>query len=89
MTVEIPSERTHVGHMLYNIECNGNDFLSELSSVCLDDNVNGTRNELEREVAFLLPPEPVNNKKKRGHAQISYISTPRTDGKDKGRVNGK
>ena len=42
------------------------------------------RNEFERAVAFLLPTDPVKNKKKRGHAQISYVSTPRMAGKVKG-----
>ena len=51
--------------------------------------MNGTRNEYKRAVSFILPTDPVNNKKKRGHAQISYISTPRTDGKGKGREKGK
>ena len=84
MTVDILSERTCVGHMLENIECNDKDVLAALSSVFLDDNVNVMRNEFEMEVAFLLQTDPVKNKKKRGHAHISYISTPRTAGKVKG-----
>ena len=44
VTVEIPSERTCVGHFLEKIECNDKDVLSVLSSVCLDDNVNRMRN---------------------------------------------
>ena len=90
MTVEIPSERTHVGNILENIECNDKYFLAALSYVRLDDNVNGMVNDFERDVAFLLPNDPVKNKKRRGHAYISYVSTPRTVGKGKVRekVNG-
>ena len=84
MTFEIPSERTHVGHLLENIEYNDKDVSAELSSVCLDDNVNGMRNEFERAVAFLLTTDPVNNNKKRVHAQIYYVSTPSTADKGKG-----
>ena len=53
--------------------------------MCLDDIVNGMKNESESEVAFLLPTDPVNNNKKRGHDQISYVPTPRTASKSKGR----
>ena len=75
--------------LLENIECNDKDFSPALSYVCLDYNVNGMINEFERAVAFLLPTDTVNNKKKRGHAHISYVSTPRTAGKGKGRKKGK
>ena len=85
VTVEIPSELMRVGNMLENIECNDKDFLLSLSAVCLDYNGKGIRNKFERAVAFLLPTDPANNKKKRGHAHISYVSTPSTSGKDKGR----
>ena len=47
------------------------------------------RKKFEREVSFFLPPNPVNNKKKSGHAHISYVSTPSTAGKGKGREKGK
>ena len=47
--------------------------------------MNGTINEFEREGDFLLPTDPVKNKKKRVYAQISYVSTPRKAGKGKGR----
>ena len=43
----------------------------------------------KRAVYFLLPTDPVKNKKKRGNAHISYVSTPRTTGKGKGREKGK
>ena len=89
MTVEILSELTHVGHLLENIELNDMDVLAALSSVSFDDNANGMINEFERAVDFLLPTDPVKNKKKRGHVQISYVSTPRTDGKGKGKVREK
>ena len=89
MTVEIPIKRTHVGHLLKTIYCNVKDVLSALSYVRLDDNVNGMRNYFERAVDFLLPTEPEKNRKKRGHANISYVSTPRTAGKGKGREKGK
>ena len=65
------------------------DILAALSSVCLDDNVNGRINESKREVAFLLPTDPVKNKKKRGHVHIYYVFTPSKSGKGKGRENGK
>ena len=68
VTVEIPSERTHVGNILENIECNDKYFLAALSYFRLDDNVNGMVNDFERDVAFLLPNDPVKNKKRRGHA---------------------
>ena len=45
MRVEIPRERTRVRHLLENIECNDKDVLAALSSVCIDDNVNGMRYE--------------------------------------------
>ena len=88
VTVDIPSERTRVGHLLENIECNDKDALTALSYVRLDNNVNGMRNEFEREVAFLLPTDPAKNKNKRRHAQISYVSTPRTaiKGREKGKL---
>ena len=72
------------GHLLDNIEVNDKDVSAALSSVFLDDNVNGTRNDFERAVDFLLLNEPVKNKKKRGHAHISYVSIPRTA--DKGKI---
>ena len=43
------------------------------------------RNEFKREIDLLLPTEPVNNDKERGHTQIYYVSTPRMSGKGKGR----
>ena len=90
VTVEIPSECTGVGYLINNIYCNDKDLSAALSSVSLDDNANGMINEFEKAVAFLLPTDPVKNKKKRGHAQISYVSTPRTAVKVKGRekLNG-
>ena len=51
--------------------------------------MNRMRNEFERAVDLLLPTDPVKNKNKRGYAQISYASTPRTAGKVKGREKGK
>ena len=44
VTVEIPSERKCVGHLLENIYCNDKDISAVLSSFRLDDNVNGIRN---------------------------------------------
>ena len=78
-----------VEYILENIKCNDKDVSAALSSVRLDDSVNGTRNQFKRAVAFLLPNEPVRNKKNRGHAQISYVSTPRTPGRGKGKEKGK
>ena len=43
--VDIPIERTGVGHMLDNIECNDKDVSAALSSIILDDNLNGIRND--------------------------------------------
>ena len=60
-----------------------------LSSICLENNVNGMINEFEREVDFLLPTDPVRNNKKRGNAHIYYVYTSRTAGKGKGREKGK
>ena len=85
VTVEIQSERMREGHLLDNIEVNDKDVSAALSYVCLDDNVNGTRNDFERAVDFLLLNEPVKNKKKRGHAHIYYVSTSSTASKSKGR----
>ena len=79
--VKITSECTRVEHLLENIDCIYKDVSAALSSAYLDDNVNGTINEFEREGDFLLPTDPVKNKKKRVYAQISYVSTPRTGGK--------
>ena len=42
------------------------------------------RNEFKRSVAFLLPTDPVKNKKNRVSDQISYVSNPSTAGKGKG-----
>ena len=81
VTVDISSECTRVRHMLENIECNDKDLSAVLSYVCLNDNVIGMRNEFETPVAFLLPTDPVKNKKKKESAHISYVSTPRTGGK--------
>ena len=89
MTVDILSESTCVGHLIKNIEFNEKDVSAALSSVCLDNNVKGMINEFERAVAFLLPTEPVKNNKKRGYAQISYVSTSRKAGKGKVRKKGK
>ena len=83
VTVEILSEITHVGHLIENIECNEKYVLAALSSVCLDDNVNGMRNDFERVVDFLLTTDPIKNKKMRVNAHISYVSTLRTAGKRK------
>ena len=85
VTVEILSEHPRVGHLLDNIEFNDKDVSEALSSVCLDDNMNGTRNEYERVVSFILPTDPVNNKNNRGHAHIYYVSTSSTASKSKGR----
>ena len=89
VTVEIQSERMREGHLLDNIEVNDKDVSAALSYVCLDDNVNGTRNDFERAVDFLLLNEPVKNKKKRGHVHICYVSAHRTAGKGKGIGQGK
>ena len=89
MTVYIPSESTPVGHIRNHIKCNSKDVSALLSSVCLDENVNRMINEFERAVAFLLPTDPVKNKKNRVHDRVYYVSAPSTDGKDKGREKGK
>ena len=51
--------------------------------------MNVIRNELKRAVDLILTTNPANNKKKRGHAHISHVSTPRTYGKGKGTEKGK
>ena len=63
--------------------------MAAISSVCLDDNVDRIINEFERSVSFLLPTDPVKNKKKRGHVHICYVSAHRTAGKGKGIGQGK
>ena len=89
MAVDILSERTRVGNLIENIEFNDKDVSAALSYFHLDYNVNRIRNESKKAVYLLLPTDPVNNKKKRGHTQIYYVSTPRTAGKGKGREKGK
>ena len=83
VTVDIPSEHMRVKHLLENIEFNDKYVLAALSSVRLDDNVNGIINEFKRAVAFILPTDHVKNKKKRGHAYIYYVSIHRMAGKGK------
>ena len=51
--------------------------------------MNGIINEFKRAVAFILPTDHVKNKKKRGHAHISYVYTPRMAGKGKVIEQGK
>ena len=70
------------------IECNDKDVLAALSYFCLDHNVNRMRKESRGSVPFLLPTDAVKNKKKKVHAHISYVSTPRAAGKGKGREKG-
>ena len=79
VAVELPNERTRVGYLLENIECNDKDVTAALSHIRLDDTVDATgtptgkRNDFEGAVAFLLPTDPVKKKRggKRPHAQIS------------------
>ena len=80
VSVELPNERTRVGYLIENIDCQDKDVTTAVSHIRLDDTVDaqglpsGTRNDFERAVAFLLPMDPVGKKKrggKRGSAQIS------------------
>ena len=82
VAVELPNERTRVGYLLENIDCNDKNVTTALSHIRLDDTVDaagnpsGLRNEFEGAVAFLLPTDPVKKKRgaKRTPAQISATS---------------
>ena len=72
--VEIPNERSRVGYLLDNIDCQDRDVTTALSHIRLDDTQQGMRSDFERAVAFLLPTDPVKKKKrgeKRNAGQIS------------------
>ena len=89
VATELPNERTRVGYLLENIECNDLGVKTALSHIRLDDGATGMRSSFERAVAFLLPTDPVRKRKvKRGAAQISAVGAgnPKAgDGKGDGR----
>lgn len=64
--LEVPNERTRVGYLLENIEVSDPEVRAAISSIKLDDNAGGLRNDFERAVAFLLPVDPVAKKNQRG-----------------------
>ena len=63
VAIEIPNERTRVGYLLDNIDCNDKNVTTALSHIRLDDNVGGMRSDFERAVVFLLPTDPVRSKR--------------------------
>ena len=80
VAVELPNQRTIVGYLLENIDCNDKDVTAALSHIRLDDTVDATtntptgkRNDFEGAVAFLLPTDPIRKKRggKRPHAHVS------------------
>ncbi len=73
VSVELPNERTRVGYLIDNIDCQDKDVTTALSHIRLDDNVNGMRGDFEKAVAFLLPTDPV-KKKKRGRRNEAQVS---------------
>ena len=87
VSVELPNERTRVGYLIENIDCQDKDVTTAVSHVRLDDSVDATgnpsgmRNDFERAVAFLLPMDPVGKKRraKRPAAQISAAATPEVE----------
>ena len=93
VAVELPNERTRVGYLIENINCNDKDVTTAVSHVRLSDGPGGMRGDFELAVAFLLPTDPVKRKKsgaKRGSAQISAAHAARGDDKaSPGSNNGK
>ena len=92
VTVELPSERTRVGYLLENIDCQDKDVTTALSHIRLDDGANGMRGDFERSVAFLLPTDPVKRKQKgakRTSAQISATDATESEDSNKKRVSFK
>ena len=69
--IELPNERTRVGYLLENIDCNDRDVTTTLSHIRLDDSPTGMRSDFERAVAFLLPTDPI--KKKRGGKRVAGL----------------
>ena len=81
VAVELPNERTRVGYLIENIDCQDKDVTTAVSHVRLDDttdatgNPSGTRNDFERAVAFLLPMDPVGKKRRGGKRTAAQISS--------------
>ena len=84
VAVELPNERTRVGYILKNIECNDKDVTAALANICQDDNPGGMRQTFESAVAFLLPTDPVKKRRggKRAAAQISATVAAATTSQD-------
>ena len=74
---ELPSDRTRVGYLISNIECQDKDMTTSISHIRLDDGANRMGKDFERLVAFLLPTDPVKKRRgsKRPAAQISAAQT--------------
>ena len=89
--VELPSDRTRVGYLISNIECQDKDVTTAISHIRLDDGANGMREDFERSVAFLLPTDPVKKKRgsKRVAAQISAAQSTAPGGKGGKKVSFK
>ena len=82
VAVELPNERTRVGYLLENIDCNDKDVTAALSHIRLSNGPNGMRDDFERAVAFLLPTDPV--KKRGGRAKRNSAQISSTQGSDGG-----
>ena len=67
ISYQLPNERARVGYLLDVIQCPDPEVQAALAGVHKDDDPDGLtsmRNNFEPTVAFILPSDPVANKKK-------------------------
>jgi hypothetical protein len=80
VAVQLPNERSRVGHLLGAIQCSDAGVQAAMASISIDQGPTGMRNNFEAAATHLLPYDPVQKKKvdqavgKRGAADISDVA---------------
>ena len=80
---QLSNENTRIRHILEGIQCNNPEIQAAIAVIRADTDPNGKRNNFESMVAFLLPADPVAERRKgnnRKNANISSLSIGSTNG---------